>query len=171
MTVVKENSAGNEYSNGLRRSFWETIRKRVGNGCNDLIATGEVLEQLKGFETRDLGLQQVPLDRVVGSSRPQDFDLQFNPKRKEENGRLSSVASAAALGKHLPPPNLIKIHNSYFVVDGNHRISVARSKRQNEIRARVTELDVNGLEIEPTCSRLGFRVRNQQDLFELMPVE
>ena len=159
MTVVKENSAGNEYSNGLRRSFWETIRKRVGNGCNDLIATGEVLEQLEKFETRDLGLQQVPLDRVVGSSRPQDFDLQFNPKRKSENGRLSSIATAVDMGKYLPPPLLLKIQRGYFVVDGNHRISVARRLDQKDIQARVTEVESEELESEPKCSRLGFRPR------------
>jgi hypothetical protein len=139
--------------------FLGSIRERVGNGCNDLIATGEVLEQLRGFETRDLGLQQVPLDRVVGSSRPQDFDLQFNPKRRVENGRLSSIATAVDMGKYLPPPLLLKIQSSYFVVDGNHRISAARRLDQEDIQARVTEVESEDLVSEPRCSRLGFRSR------------
>jgi hypothetical protein len=139
------------------RSTLRVVKKLLDKDCNDLVSTAELLAQLEGFETRDLGLQQVPLNRVVGSSRPQDFDLQFNPGQREKNGRRSSIFAAFKQGKYLPPPTLLKIQSSYFVVDGNHRISAARLADQVDIQARVTELESEDLVSEPKCTRLGFR--------------
>ena len=40
----------------------------------------------------------------------------------------------------LPPVDLIKIGDDYFVRDGNHRVSVARVRGQEYIDAFVTEI-------------------------------
>ena len=43
----------------------------------------------------------------------------------------------------LPPVDLYKIGDVYFVRDGNHRVSVARQLGQVDIDAYVTELQVD----------------------------
>jgi hypothetical protein len=42
----------------------------------------------------------------------------------------------------LPPVELYKLGDAYFVKDGNHRVSVARAHGQAFIEAYVTEMDM-----------------------------
>jgi hypothetical protein len=46
---------------------------------------------------------------------------------------------AASVSKGLPPIELYKVGEAYFVADGNHRVSVARNKDQETIEAYVCE--------------------------------
>jgi hypothetical protein len=43
----------------------------------------------------------------------------------------------------LPPVELFKVGEVYFVRDGNHRVSVARARGQDFIDAQVTEIRVS----------------------------
>jgi len=52
------------------------------------------------------------------------------------------VATAILKGKPLPPVELIEVGGRYFVIDGHHRISVARMLKQSHIDAIVTVWDV-----------------------------
>lgn len=117
----------------------------------------KLLEQVQVIQQRDLGIQRVPLERIVSSSRTQDFDLAFNPKRREPDGRWLQIARASLNGATLLPPRLVKIDRSYLVIDGNHRISVARARGKKFVEASVTEIEVENIEPRPECSRLGFR--------------
>ncbi len=137
-----EAAARDDYDNALRKAAWRGIRTALKRGCNDLLPTSTVLEQLDLHNQRQLGLQHVPLDKIVGSTgRYRDFDLTFLPRRRETDGRWLRIARARREGVSLPPPRLYKIGEVYFVEDGNHRISVARAAAQGHILACVTELD------------------------------
>jgi hypothetical protein len=156
-------AAKKEYNRALRQAFWRKLHRRLGNRCNDLVPVGRLLEQLQINQQRDLGIQQVPLERIVGSGRSRDFDLVFNPKRREQDGRWIQVAQANLNGVTLPPPRLLKIERSYLVVDGNHRISVARAMGRTFIQASVVEIEVENIEPRPACSRLGFHIKTTDD--------
>jgi hypothetical protein len=94
----------------------------------------------EAFEFRDRGLQSVPLSAIVGSvNRYLDFDSRFRLKKDRPQERLLVIRSIMERGKPLPPVDLYKIKDSFFVLDGNHRISVARERGFKEINARVTE--------------------------------
>jgi hypothetical protein len=83
--------------------------------------------------------QPVPLDLIVGSGgRPYDFDRAFYPLRTHTRERWVSVADLWYRGVELPPVSLVKVGDDYFVVDGHHRISVARVFGATAIRAHVT---------------------------------
>jgi hypothetical protein len=99
----------------------------------------------------------------VGSGRARDFDLVFNPKRRDPDGRWLQIAQAILNDVTLPPPRLLKIDRSYFVTDGNHRISVARAMGKSFIHASVVEIEVENIEPRPACSRLGFRTKAPDD--------
>ncbi|MBI5106700.1 MAG: chromosome partitioning protein ParB, partial [Solirubrobacterales bacterium] len=43
-------------------------------------------------------------------------------------------------GEAMPPIDLYKVGEAYFVRDGHHRVSVARALGENDINARVTEV-------------------------------
>src|SRR4030088_3217255 len=43
-------------------------------------------------------------------------------------------------GEELPPIDVYKVGDSYFVIDGHHRVSVARSLGRATINARVVEV-------------------------------
>ena len=92
------------------------------------------------YEYRDRGRQTVMLNRIVGSvNRYLDFDSRFRLKKDRPRERLHTIRSMMQRGKPLPPVDLYKIKDSYFVLDGNHRISVAKERGFEEINARVME--------------------------------
>lgn len=165
--TLPQNEAGGvakrEYNRALRQAFWQKLRRRLGKRCNDLVPVSRLLEQVQITQQRDLGIQQVPLKSIVGSGRAKDFDLVFNPKRRDPEGRWLRIAQANLNGVALPPPRLLKINWSYLVIDGNHRISVARAMGRIFIKASVVEIEVENIELRPACSRLGFRIKAAND--------
>jgi hypothetical protein len=127
-----------------------------------LLPAERVLKNLLKQESRNFGLQQVPIDRIIGSGRYRDFSLEFRPLRQESNGRWQSIARARRQGINLPPPLLYQVGDAYFVEDGNHRISVARSAGQDYIEANVVAIDTSTLKAEPSCTRLGYKIAASQ---------
>jgi len=92
------------------------------------------------YEYIDRGRQSVKLCDIVGSvNRYLDFDSKFRLKKDRPRERLYAIRAIMERGKPLPPVDLYKIKNSYFVLDGNHRISVAKERGFEEINARVVE--------------------------------
>lgn len=150
--------AKRDYAHALRQSFWRQLRNRLLRKCNDLISTHQLLENLCIQGYTKIGLQKVAIDRIIGSSgRYHEFDLDFLPRRKEPDGRWLNIARARYKGIQLPPPILYKIGDGYFVEDGNHRISVARTNGQEHIEAFVIVIKTTNLIAKPACKRLGFK--------------
>lgn len=85
------------------------------------------------------GLREIPLNEIRGTEgRTKDFDDQFHPLSARTRERWVSVARAIERGLSLPPVELIKAGDVYFVRDGHHRISVAHAFGQMTITASVT---------------------------------
>jgi hypothetical protein len=88
-----------------------------------------------------LGIRTVEVERIVGSvGRSRDFDSSFLPIRLNMSGRWGRVDRAYHQGVELPAVSLYKIADAYFVVDGNHRVSVARYHKAAAINAEVLEI-------------------------------
>ena len=91
------------------------------------------------------GHQTVEIRKIIGSeNRIGDFDDRFNPLRGQSKDRWMSVAGARIQGVPLPPVDLIQVGDRYFVRDGHHRISVARTFGQHFIEAEVTVYQMSG---------------------------
>jgi hypothetical protein len=73
--------------------------------------------------------------------RYNDFDRAFLPVKDNLGRRWSSIARAYHDGVNLPPVHLYKVGDAYFVVDGHHRISVARQQRVKYVDAVVIEIE------------------------------
>jgi hypothetical protein len=88
------------------------------------------------------GVHTVSINQIRGSeSRGEDFDHDFNPRHKRSASRWIGVYAAWQEGVPLPPVELVQIGDSYFVRDGHHRISVARSLGMDYIDAEVTVVE------------------------------
>jgi hypothetical protein len=86
------------------------------------------------------GVRIVDTDEIVGSvGRSKDFDRRFLPLRASTGERWKRVDVAFHRGEDLPPVSLYKLDSDYFVLDGNHRISVARYHGVRAVEAEVTE--------------------------------
>jgi len=86
------------------------------------------------------GVRVVDTDRIVGSvGRSRDFDRCFLPLRASTGERWKRVDVAFHRGEDLPPVTLYKLDGAYFVLDGNHRVSVARYHGLRTVEAEVTE--------------------------------
>ena len=152
-----------DYQKALSQAFWRKARQWLGRGCNDLLSYDEVFQFLKKQPQRQLGLQNVALEQIVGSAgRYNDFDLAYNPRRTLNQQRWVKVAAAKYQGIKMPPVLLYKVGEAYFVEDGNHRVSVARVNGEKDIKAKVIEIDVSNLRAEPLCTRLGYKLDNRQ---------
>ncbi len=89
---------------------------------------------------RDLGYQTIEVDKIVGSvGRYRDFDEEFRPLKGSSKNRLQELENAVLRGKILPPIEVYKIKDEYYVIDGNHRVAVAKKLGQKEIDAHVIE--------------------------------
>jgi hypothetical protein len=102
----------------------------------------EVLAELGGRVTeRRVGLRTVPLDAIVGTvDRPREFDRRFRPRSNRGRERWQQVDLAVRRGTAMPPVELFKLGDLYFVRDGHHRVSVARAMGTDTIEAYVTEI-------------------------------
>ncbi|MBN1399844.1 MAG: DUF4032 domain-containing protein [Anaerolineae bacterium] len=120
----------------LRRLWARLTGKNI-----DLIPFEKLSESIGLHGQSYRGLRPVPLDKIVGSlGRSQDFDRAFLPTQKHSRGKWVSVDSAFITGVTLPPVSLYKVGDAYFVVDGHHRVSVARRQGQAFIDAEVVEV-------------------------------
>lgn len=84
-------------------------------------------------------LQVVRLDSIVGTLEPSvQFDARFRPGSEALRRRWERIAFAYRKGDALPPIDLVKQPDGYYVRDGRHRVSVARALGHADIDAWVT---------------------------------
>jgi hypothetical protein len=101
----------------------------------------EVIAALGFVSERPVGLQVVGLDSIVGTiDRERDFDRRFRPTSRRVRSRWEAIAAAMRRGEALPPVDLLKVGDFYFVRDGHHRVSVASALGLGDIDAYVTEV-------------------------------
>jgi hypothetical protein len=104
-----------------------------------LLPFDEVRARLRLRSKTDRGLQQIPLDRIVGSvGRYRDFTRAFFPRYDEMGDRWRRVDQLVQ-SSGLPPIEVYQVGEVYFVKDGNHRVSVARQHGASTIAAYVWE--------------------------------
>jgi hypothetical protein len=139
-----ESDAQSDFSRARRASLLAEIARRLRREPDDvglMLPFEEVVEALGRTGQHDLGLQIVPLDAIVGTvDRGVDFDRRLRPTSARLRSRWERLASAQRRGETLPPVSLYKIGDLYFVRDGHHRVSVAKSLGRSDIDAYVTEV-------------------------------
>jgi uncharacterized ParB-like nuclease family protein len=93
------------------------------------------------FKLTKSSIGRVQLNQVVGSvGKCTSFDSNFSLKGHLPQDRLLGIIQAMQNNKMLPPVNLYKFKNAYYVMDGNHRVAAAKELGRFEIKAKIVEL-------------------------------
>jgi hypothetical protein len=122
------------------RAFRRAIRSILARRALRLHSIAPSLKAA-GFEGQSYGgVQDIPLDKIAGSvateSKTADFDPNFLPINPRLRDRWTSVY-AAMVASDVPPIDVYKVDDKYYVIDGHRRVSVARTLERPSIRARV----------------------------------
>lgn len=129
------------FSHARYQAKWQTVWAHLTRKPVDLLDFEEVKRQLCLREKHYVGLQQIEIDKIVGSvGRPRDFTRSFLPRTDAVGSRWQRLDVMARGLMGFPPVEVIKVGDVYFVEDGNHRISVARQLGARTIEAYVTEM-------------------------------
>src|SRR3954465_6135759 len=166
--------AQSDFSRARRARLLADIGRRLRREPDDvalMLPFEEVVESLGRVGQHDLGLQVVPLDAIVGSvDRTVDFDRGLRPPSPRRRSRWGRINAAQRRGEALPPVSLYKIGALYFVRDGHHRVSVAKSLGRADIDAYVTEVETRvPLDSETRLSDLPLK-DHERLFFERVPL-
>jgi hypothetical protein len=131
----------------------------------------EVVAALGYVSEHAAGKAVVPLDAIVGTvDRGRDFDRRFRPTSGRVRSRWEHIATAMRRGEAMPPVDLVRIGQIYFVRDGHHRVSVARALGHTDIDADVTEVVTRvGAERAITLEELPVK-SHRRVFFERVPL-
>lgn len=153
MNPIVRQEAFSDFNKARTRETIQKVLNLLNPSRQELLSLREVRDVLKPKGERYRGLQVVPVDRIVGSEgRYRDFNKQFLPRHEHLRGRWTRVDEAHISDVILPPIRLYEIGGVYFVRDGNHRVSVARSQGVEAIDAEVVSLD-SEFELDPNVTR------------------
>jgi hypothetical protein len=154
-------SAVDDFRAARQQAALQQVLARLTGRPTELLSYESVTRQLGTLGTAERGLQDIPLDAIVGSvGRTQDFTRDFLPRQDSDQGRWARVKVAATdpQGRGLPPIQVYKVGEAYFVLDGHHRVSVARQSGAETIQAYVTEVQTRApLSATPTAAEVTAR--------------
>jgi hypothetical protein len=129
-----------DFGRARRQAFFGGLKTRFVGGRDRLLSFDEVRRALGADNRFYLGRKVVEVSKIVGSvGRHGEFDPNFMPAKSSLSYKWKRVDGALRRGVELPAVSLYKIGDAYFVVDGNHRVSVSRYQGVEMIDAEVTE--------------------------------
>ncbi len=140
--VNVEKQVDSDFVGARRRALLRRVMARFHKAHihNRLLSFDEVREASLADSWIYIGPKIVEAEKIVGSvGRHYDFDRSFLPIRANVEARWRRVDRAFRRIEDLPPVSLYKIGDAYFVLDGNHRVSVARYHGVPTVEAVVTE--------------------------------
>jgi hypothetical protein len=144
--------ADEDFTRARGRAFLSHIQHFLNTDQDRLLSFNDVKEILKPKNQVYRGMQTVPIDHIIGSEgRYRDFTKFFLPRANHLKTRWERVDMAALQDITLPPIQLYEIGGVYFVRDGNHRVSVARTQGGEMIDAEVISLS-SEITIDPNMS-------------------
>ncbi len=131
-----------DFIRARRRALLRRVLARLRRepASNQLLSFDDVRRELVADNQLYRGTRIVEVDEIVGSvGRSRDFDRSFLPARASVGERWKRIDRAFQRGEDLPPVELYEIGDAYFVVDGHHRVSVARYHDVPTVEAAVAE--------------------------------
>ena len=157
-----------DFNRARNQAIFSRIQHFMNVDKDNLLSFNDVKEILKPKNQSYQGMQIVPLNHIVGSEgRYHDFNKHFLPRVEHIRSRWQRVDQARLQDVVLPPIQLYEIGGVYFVRDGNHRVSVARSQGGEVIDAEVISLS-SEIPIDPSMTADDLRkslIKYEKNLF------
>ncbi|MCB9107186.1 MAG: hypothetical protein H6633_23475 [Anaerolineales bacterium] len=138
MLVVTQQTL-DDFAGAHHQVFWERISNIFKTKTGELLSFYAV-QRVLGFHAMTAkGLQEIEVDQIIGSvGRHREFTRSFLPKDKRVASRWRQV-DELFYEKGFDPIKVYKVGQVYFVMDGNHRVSVSRAHNLKTIEAYVIE--------------------------------
>jgi len=164
--------ARSDFQRSLFKAFMNRVWATLSGNPTTLLSYDEIKEKLHIGGPIYRGVQTVRVDQIAGSlNRYHEFDRVFLPASEKLAARWQSVNRAFYQEVSLPPVVLYKVGQVYFVVDGHHRVSVARGQGQVYIDAEVRECatrvnitaDLKAQDLEILHTKVHFLERTSLD--------
>jgi hypothetical protein len=145
VTGLPRETARADFARQRRRRALASIAAHLRfepDDVSEMLPFEEVVEALGRTGQRDLGIQLIPLDSIVGTvdRRRGEFDRSFRPADLGVRSRWERIAEARRRGEAMPPIDVYRLGDLHFVVDGHHRVSVARAMGDTDIEAHVIDV-------------------------------
>ena len=138
---INYSQAIHDFHEARRKAELQKLFEPFTGETNKLLSYEEVRQKLKAIEGSQIVLTEIPLDAIVGSlGRYTDFTRDFLPRRDSDINRWATIMEKSLDLKGLPPIDVYRIGEAYFVIDGNHRVSVAKQLQASHIQAYVREV-------------------------------
>jgi hypothetical protein len=141
--TIRRNQALNLFNKARSAAFVEKMKSMLLGSPKQLLDLGTV--SLNNVRSQHYGgIKPVILDQICGTNgRISDFDHNFNPLSDRIRDRWVNIAMVRFNNEPLPAVELIQVGSCYFIKDGHHRISVARTLGEYAIDAEVTVWELN----------------------------
>lgn len=144
-TGLSQADASDDFDQARQRATMARVGRwlrRQPTGIDEILPFDEVIAALGRVGERDLGLQSIPLDTIVGTVDRVEgsFDRQFRPRSERSRQRWVRLAEAVRRGEPMEPISAYRVGEAHFVRDGHHRVSVARAWDLKVIDGDVTEI-------------------------------
>ena len=131
----------NDFAKARRKAALRSVLSRLTGKPSELLSYDDVRRKLKAIESNSSYLDNIPLNAIIGSvGRYNDFDRLFSPLRNSDQSRWANVKRVMTGMRGVPPIEVYRIGDAYFVKDGNHRVSVAKELGFQTIEAYVTNV-------------------------------
>lgn len=140
-SALKLSMAVDDFHAARRKASIEDLLSRLLGKPSDLLAYDQMRQKFRLIESAHQQLEQIPLDRIVGSvNRYVDFTRSFLPRHASDLRRWAFVRMGVDSATGLPPIEAYKIGEVYFILDGHHRVSVAREMGHDSIQGYVIQV-------------------------------
>ena len=131
-----------DFTRARRRARLRAVMARIRreHAPNRLLSFDDVRREHAANNRLHRGTRVVEVEEIVGSvGRHDEFDRSFLPARANVGHKWKRIDRAFHRTEDLPPVELYKLEEAYFVVDGHHRVSVARYHDVPTLEAAVVE--------------------------------
>ncbi|MDQ3407792.1 MAG: hypothetical protein M3472_06505, partial [Chloroflexota bacterium] len=162
-----------ELASGARRRLDERGRARKrsasrGKPSDPLKLLYDVHPEARRAAPREIGLKIVPIESILGTAvegpaqRGSDF-LPLKPRRGADwEARFHRIQNALERLDTLPPVDLLRFGDGYWILDGHNRVGAGLKLGQVAVDANVTDLRMPGS--TATASRIAPYLEGSGDL-------
>jgi hypothetical protein len=141
---------------------------------DSLVDFSSIEKNLRKFHLKERGVHAIEIKKIVGSlGRYNDFYENLAPRRHTKTMRYEIIRQSMERGINLPPIKVYKVLDNYFIIDGHHRVDVAK----NELHAKYIDAEVVEVKFEMDLSTdkkytfssdetRDFLIKLEEDAFE-----
>ena len=163
--MSNEYSHDSDYDTARAKALFNSVLARLAGRPNRLLSFDQVKDKLHLRGSVYCGLQTVPVKNIIGSvDRYRDFDRAFVPAQPFTSERWKAINRAFYRDEALPPIKLYQVGEAYFVLDGHHRVSVAREHGGEFIDAEVVKVQ-SRVPLTPDVDARDLEILGEYDAF------